>query len=43
MAIDPSSYSRVTRFTFSETLAGESEAVQALDRGDNIFILSVIL
>ena len=42
MAIDPSSYARVTRFTFSETLAGESEALQALDRGDNIFISSVI-
>ncbi len=41
-AVDPASYSRITRFIFSQAEPDESGAMQALQKGGVVFISSVI-
>jgi putative ABC transport system permease protein len=42
MAIDPATYTRVTSFVFSDSLANEDEALAKLNAGGSVFISSVI-
>jgi putative ABC transport system permease protein len=42
MAVDPSTYTRVTRFLFSDSSADAAQAVRSLQGGGQIFISSVM-